>query len=203
MKHAAGKSAQQTRFRNSPVAAKNPRYSAPMSSDQQPDLEDEIVGEFGDGHDVADIARRHDMTPADVYEVVDRAVGPTRGWTPPASAPPIAFGQAAREPVPSMAPMPVALIQVPPPSSWAVASLVFGIVGMLGGFCFLAIPCVAAIGCGHIGFTQTRDGRRAGHGMAVAGLVLGYLSIVPAVILLVLIATGGLASELDRIHQPT
>ena len=100
-------------------------------------------------------------------------------------------------------PASMALIRVPLSSPWAVASLVFGVMGMLGGFCFMAIPCLAAVLCGHIGLKQTKDGTRTGHAMAVAGLILGYLFVIPAIVFLVLILAGKFGPEVARIRQST
>lgn len=82
----------------------------------------------------------------------------------------------------------------PPTSAFAVTALVFGILGVAGGFCFFGIPCIVAVICGHAGLIDTKNGAKGGHGMAVAGLILGYLFIAPAIILLV---TGGIGSVFD------
>lgn len=77
---------------------------------------------------------------------------------------------------------------VPPTSGLAVASLICALVGVAGGWCLLGLPCVAAIVLGHLATPATRRGERGGHGLAVAGLILGYVLVVPwiAVSLLVL-----------------
>lgn len=71
---------------------------------------------------------------------------------------------------------------VRPTSGLAVASLVFGILGAVGGWCMFGIPCLVAIGCGHLARKETRDGAVAGDGMAIAGLILGWLFVVPWVL---------------------
>lgn len=81
------------------------------------------------------------------------------GWPPPYGPPPV--------------------VQLPPTSAVAVIALVFGIIGALGGWCMLGIPCAIAILCGHLGLRETRDGRASGRGVAIAALVLGYLFVVP------------------------
>lgn len=68
-------------------------------------------------------------------------------------------------------------------SGMATGSLVLGIIGAAGGWCMLGIPCLVAILLGHVALTETRDGTVGGHGQAVAGLILGYLFIVPWVFL--------------------
>ncbi|GII59773.1 hypothetical protein Pth03_81620 [Planotetraspora thailandica] len=66
----------------------------------------------------------------------------------------------------------------PQTSGAAMASLVVGVVGVVVGWCTFGIPCVIAIILGHIGLAQTKDGTKGGRGLAVAGLILGYLILV-------------------------
>ncbi|WP_158277833.1 DUF4190 domain-containing protein [Pseudosporangium ferrugineum] len=66
-----------------------------------------------------------------------------------------------------------------PTSGWATASMVLGILGALGGWCMLGIPCFVAIVAGHAGLIDTKNGSKGGRGLAVTGLVLGYVFIVP------------------------
>ena len=73
----------------------------------------------------------------------------------------------------------VVVAQNPPTSGVSTASMVIGIIGALGGWCMLGIPCLIAIVLGHVGMSETKDGSRGGRGMAVTGLILGYLFIVP------------------------
>ena len=68
----------------------------------------------------------------------------------------------------------------------AVLSLVFGILG----WCVLpVIGSVVAIVCGHLARSSIRESRGAleGDGMAVAGLVLGYVMVALALLALVAI----------------
>lgn len=61
----------------------------------------------------------------------------------------------------------------------SIASLVLGIISFLGGM-FLIIPPILAIVFGHVSRSDCkRRGIQAGKGMALAGLILGYLCIVP------------------------
>jgi hypothetical protein len=64
---------------------------------------------------------------------------------------------------------------------------VFGVIGVLGGWCTFAVPCLIAVVTGHAALKETRTGRRGGHGMAVAGLILGY----PFAVLWILVAILG------------
>lgn len=75
----------------------------------------------------------------------------------------------------------------PPPSpdgvrqkapGMSVASLILGIISLLGGI-FLLIPTVLAIVFGHVSLAYCKRNKiQAGQGMSIAGLVMGYLSIV-------------------------
>jgi hypothetical protein len=80
-------------------------------------------------------------------------------------------------------------------STTAIVSLVFGII------CWVAIPfigAIVAIVCGHIARTEIRNappGSVNGDGMAVAGLILGYLHLALFALFILLVFTflGGLA----------
>jgi hypothetical protein len=78
--------------------------------------------------------------------------------------------------------IPVMAVAAMPTSGLAVASMVLGIVGVTFGWFLLGIPCLLAVIFGHIGLNQTRNNLKAGRGMAIAGLVLGYIFIIPTLI---------------------
>jgi hypothetical protein len=64
-------------------------------------------------------------------------------------------------------------------NTWAVASLVLGIVSVPGGFCFI-VPPILAIVFGIIALRATNQatGKTSGAGLAIAGLVLGALGLI-------------------------
>ena len=62
----------------------------------------------------------------------------------------------------------------PPTSGLAIASLVCGILG----FFTLGVASIGAIICGHLAWRETSSGQQSGHGMAIAGLILGYLPVI-------------------------
>ncbi|HZM79854.1 MAG TPA: DUF4190 domain-containing protein [Candidatus Limnocylindrales bacterium] len=70
----------------------------------------------------------------------------------------------------------------PRTSAAAVASLIFGIFSVLGGCLICAIPPIVAVITGHVGIARTRQGRLKGHGMALTGIIIGYLLIIPGLI---------------------
>jgi hypothetical protein len=61
----------------------------------------------------------------------------------------------------------------------ATASLVMGLLAATIGWCICLIFPVLAIIFGHIGMAQTSRGA-TGRGRAIAGLVLGYLLLLPS-----------------------
>ena len=71
----------------------------------------------------------------------------------------------------------------------AVLSLVFGLLGMVGGIPSAGVINLAAIVMGHMARSQIRQNpNEDGAGMALAGLIMGYIGllIVPLVVLAVI-----------------
>lgn len=100
----------------------------------------------------------------------------------------------------------VVIAQAPPTSGAATASMVLGIIGLVGGCCTFGVPSLIAVILGHVGLRETRGNVKSGHGMAVAGLVLGYIVFAPAVAFSVwfLIAGGiGAVTGVDATPTPT
>lgn len=80
-----------------------------------------------------------------------------------------------------------------PTSGLAVASMVLGIVGLLVGLCSFGVLSFVAVGAGHLALVQdVKRLGKSGKGMAVAGLVLGYIVVVPVVLWIGLASAGGL-----------
>ncbi|SCG76571.1 DUF4190 domain-containing protein [Micromonospora coxensis] len=97
---------------------------------------------------------------------------------------------------------PPVLVAVAPTSGTATAALVLGILGVLGGWCLFGLPCLLAVVLGHVGLHETRDGRRSGRGMAVAGLVLGYVFVAPMVLFTVMVFFGGVVGAATPTSTP-
>jgi len=90
--------------------------------------------------------------------------------------------------------MPGPLYLEPQTPPLATASLVCGIIGIVG---IPFIMSVAAVICGHLALSQiaASQGRLRGQGMATAGLILGYIGIgfivlIVAIVLIVLLTVG-------------
>jgi hypothetical protein len=86
------------------------------------------------------------------------------------------------------------MVQRLPTSGLAVASLVLGVIGLVGGCCTFGIPSLLAVILGHVGLADTKRGVKEGNGMAIAGLIMGYVIFLPAIILSIWVVFGtGLA----------
>jgi len=87
--------------------------------------------------------------------------------------------------------------RVTPPTTnvLAVISLVLSLLGVLATFLIPFAPQIAAIICGHIARSQIRRSRgsQTGSGMALAGLIISYLSIIFSLIGFVFLGVGLLA----------
>jgi hypothetical protein len=94
---------------------------------------------------------------------------------------------------------PIMVTPAKPSSGWAVWALVVGLVGFFFGWCLLGIPCLAAVILGHVAIADTKNDVKSGRGMAVAGLVLGYLAVAPAIILFFWVILGAGASVLPGV----
>lgn len=128
---------------------------------------------------------------------------------PPVSAQPVSPGYQGYPPVSPPPMYPPAYYQTTvittalPSSGVATASLVLGIIGVLGGWCMFGIPCILAVAFGHAGLAQTRDGRMGGRGMAVAGLILGYVFVAPMIVLTAMVFFGGVLAAVSPGVTPT
>lgn len=69
-------------------------------------------------------------------------------------------------------------------SGWAIASLVCGILGLCTG-----IAAILAVIFGHISLNEIKksNGQVGGRGLAMAGLIMGYIELALGVILVILI----------------
>lgn len=73
----------------------------------------------------------------------------------------------------------------------AVASLIFGILGLLAGCCTFGIFSLIAVVTGHMALRDIREKGTRGDGMAKAGLVMGYLLVIPMIIVSIQMVIGG------------
>jgi hypothetical protein len=78
-------------------------------------------------------------------------------------------------------PAPLVFVDNRPTSGLAVASLVLGILGVTLCCCGGTVPAALAVIFGHAAYPGTRVEQR-GRSMATAGLVMGYLLVVPSLV---------------------
>src|SRR5215831_10346331 len=95
---------------------------------------------------------------------------------------------------------PQALYTPPSTDSFATASLVFGILGLT---CFWGIAGLPAIILGHMSRSSIRKsmGHLSGKGMATAGLIMGYVSIVATALFAVAIIVPNLRRTSEQEHE--
>ena len=79
--------------------------------------------------------------------------------------------------------LPTPIPQQPRTNGLAVVSLVLGILGLT---CFSLFSGIPAVICGHLAYSRINrsGGALAGGGLALAGLITGYISIALAVIMI-------------------
>lgn len=131
-------------------------------------------------------------------------------WPPPAGGTPAGGDPRAPravEPGPAPAGPPQgywAQQWTPPNNDWAVASLVLGIAN------FIAIPLVGAIlalvfGYKAKGEIDRSEGRQGGRGLAVAGIVLGWIGVAVAILAIIgiVLLIGAFSSGAIDIDVPS
>jgi hypothetical protein len=118
------------------------------------------------------------------------------GWAALSTVPGVSAaapaGAAPISPVPTSA-APTPLVPVKKTEQLAVLSLIFSILGLCGFCCgFFMMGGVAGIVCGHIALSRIKSNPNLeGHGLAMAGMVIGYLAV--AGWLIWIFVFGGLA----------
>ncbi|MFF1830009.1 DUF4190 domain-containing protein [Paenarthrobacter sp. NPDC058040] len=76
------------------------------------------------------------------------------------------------------------------PKGLSIASMICGIATLVG-FGFFILPQIAAVVLGHLGLKR----EPAGKGMAIAGLVMGYIGVALALIWIIFIVVVGASSR--------
>ena len=117
---------------------------------------------------------------------------PTGPSAPPGPPPPPQYGgypggypPPPQQPYPGYAPPP----PTAPKNGLGIASLVIAIIALLSVFGGIVLGVVAVI-LGFLGWGRAKRGEATNGGMAVAGIVLGFLSIIEAVVLIALAVWG-------------
>jgi hypothetical protein len=117
------------------------------------------------------------------------------GWAALSTVPGVTAvvpGSAQISPAPLAAPMAPAPQRKTEPL--AIMSLVFGGIGLCGFCCGLFLAAaVAGVVCGHLALSKIKaNPELEGHGLAVAGMVIGYVAI--GILLIKVLFFGGLAA---------
>lgn len=97
-------------------------------------------------------------------------------------------------PQPMMHPM----IAAPRNSGLALASMICGIVSLVGMCCYLGVPCgIAAVICGHMANAEIKRaaGVVEGKGMATAGLITGYIAIGVSALMIIAIIVSAVSDS--------
>ena len=78
---------------------------------------------------------------------------------------------------------------VPQTNGAAVASLILSVVSW---FAISILGSIPAVICGHIGLSTVKNNSQTvgGKGMAIAGLIIGYLNIVASAIVVLIVVTN-------------
>lgn len=129
-----------------------------------------------------------DLSPYDPYDPYGERDHPygyqsAYGGQQPGAYPPAAY-QPAAQPYPVHSPT----------NGYAVASLICGI-----GVFMVGVTFIPAIICGHIARAQIKRTGQDGDGLALAGLILGYIGLVSVVaivafVVIMMVAVAGSAS---------
>ena len=86
--------------------------------------------------------------------------------------------------------------RVTPPktSALAIIALVISLVGILTTFFVPILPQIVAIICGHIARSQVKhsNGTKAGSGMALAALIISYLTLTLSLLGVIFLSVGAL-----------
>ncbi len=90
-----------------------------------------------------------------------------------------------------------------PSQGLAIASLVLGIVSVAAVICGGLLAGIAAIICGHIAFNRAKrsPARYGGSGMAMAGFILGYVSLALSLVVLPAMFLPALARAKSRAQR--
>lgn len=124
---------------------------------------------------------------AEVSEIITAVGSTSAAATSAASASPYDSPQTN----PAGAAAPAGMPITPPTSGLAIASLVCGILAILSSCVYVGIVFgIPAVVCGHMALKRTKVGvqpQQGGYGMAIAGLICGYLGSLFSLVLIAFI----------------
>ena len=143
------------------------------------------------------------------------------GWAPLSTVPGVttaATAAASTDPMPAAAPSvapsapiatggapvsPQVVVVAAPTEPLAIWSLILSIVGLLGFCCGGPVLGIAGVICGHLGLSKINaNPQLQGRGLAMAGLIIGYISVVSWALYLIffggLAALGGIMDSVNK-----
>jgi hypothetical protein len=120
------------------------------------------------------------------------------GWAALSTIPGVSATPASAAPTPPVSPAtlvatPAVIAPQRKTEQLAVLSLIFSILGLCGFCCgFFLVAAIAGIVCGHLALSRIKANPELdGHGLAMAGLVIGYVAVASWLVWILLF--GGLA----------
>jgi hypothetical protein len=121
-------------------------------------------------------------------------------WQPAAAYPELGFGAAPAGPAPAYSPRAAIAHTGKQEQGLAIVSLVLGICSFI---CFGLFAGIPAIICGHIarGRAQREPARYGGAGLALAGLIMGYCSIIITFLILPALLLPALSRAKSRAQE--
>lgn len=128
------------------------------------------------------------------YPPISPAYGQPYGQPPVSPGYPSPYGQQ---------PAQISYVVKQPTSTTAIASMILGIIGFLSACCSFGVPSILAVILGHVALKETAGGQKEGHGMAVTGLILGYIGVLPALFISISWGIGMMTNQLDPSTTPT
>jgi hypothetical protein len=139
------------------------------------------------------------------------------GWAPLSTVPGVTGGAATSSaaippstpsvPAAPTAPpgpvVPTTIVVAAPTEPLAIWSLILSIVGLVGFCCGGPVLGIAGVICGHLGLSKINaNPQLQGRGLAIAGLVIGYISVVSWALYLIffggLAALGGIMDSVNK-----
>jgi hypothetical protein len=81
--------------------------------------------------------------------------------------------------------------------------MILGIVGLATVCCSFGVPSLIAVILGHVALREIRASGKGGHGMAVAGLTTGYITLAPAIALSIWVVFAGGLSAIGAAGTPS
>ncbi len=109
-------------------------------------------------------------------------------------------GESARAIYATLASQNTTVIKSQESAGLAIVSLIFGVVGFLSSWWLFAIPSIVAVVTGHMARSKIArsQGELGGEGLALAGLILGYIVLGIYLLILMIVGAGITAALMNN-----